>query len=55
MSYTLQSTYFLVAPNTNGGATTLQASVNTPEPASLGLLGASLAGLGLAFRRRAVK
>jgi len=55
VNYVLQSTYFLVAPNTNSGVTTLQAAVNTPEPASLGLIGASLAGLGLAFRRRAVK
>lgn len=55
-SYTLQTVYDLVAVNTNGGVTSLQASVAvSPEPASLGLIGASLAALGLVYRRRAVK
>ena len=57
ITYTLQnSTYFLVAPNTNNGVTSLQAQVTAaPEPASVGLFGSSLIGLGLAFRRRFAK
>ncbi len=56
VQYILQSNYFLVAPNTNNGQTTLQAfATATPEPASLGLMGASLLGLGLLVRRRAKK
>jgi hypothetical protein len=52
VTYVLQSEYFLVAPNTNGGVTSLQASVTaSPEPASIGLLGASLLGFGLLTRR----
>lgn len=55
-NYTLQSTYFLAPPNSNGGVTTIQAAVSvSPEPASFGLIGASLLGLGFAFRRRAAK
>lgn len=39
-------------PTVLAGQTSIQAFVSAPEPASLGLLGASLAGLGIAFRRR---
>jgi hypothetical protein len=52
-NYTLQSTYFLVAPNTNNGITSLQASVTTtPEPGTTALLGAGLSVAGLVLRRR---
>ena len=56
-SYTLSSaTYTLVAPNTNGGITSIQATVSTaPEPTSLALLGGSLLGFGLFARRRFAK
>ncbi len=53
--YSLDSDYFLVAPDTNNGDTTLQADVGAPEPFTLGLMGVSLLGLGLLVRRRANK
>jgi hypothetical protein len=46
------SSFGLNNPSQNSGVTSVQAFVSAPEPASLGLLGASLAGLGIAFRRR---
>lgn len=53
--YNVNASQILIAPNTNAGTpgvTTLQGTVTTPEPATLGMLGASLFGLGIAFRRR---
>ncbi len=56
ITYVLESSYFLVAPDTNTGVTSIQAAVTAaPEPASLGLLGGSLLALGLVARRKAVK
>jgi hypothetical protein len=54
--YTVPASELLIAPNSNtnvAGVTTLQGTVlSTPEPASLSMLGASLIGLGVLFRRR---
>lgn len=56
VTYLLQSDYFLVAPNTNDGLTSIQANVTAvPEPAELGLLGGSLFGLVFVARRLGLK
>jgi hypothetical protein len=58
--YTLTTPVGIVPPSTNLGNSTLQgfiteiAAVDTPEPASLALMGAGLAGLGLLSRRKKV-
>jgi hypothetical protein len=58
-TYILDASYPLLAPNVDAGAglgkTALFAEVTAPEPASVGLLGASMFGLGLLFRRRGQK
>jgi hypothetical protein len=58
-TYNLLANYFLVAPNTNGGVTSVEANVavptTAPEPASLALIGSSLIGIGAVLRRRIAK
>jgi hypothetical protein len=52
--FVINSTSRIVAPNSgaNIGATTIQGGINTvPEPATIGLIGAGLIGLGLLRRR----
>jgi hypothetical protein len=48
--------YGLNNPSVNSGDTTIEAYItSSPEPASIGLLGGSLLGLGFMIRRRSIK
>jgi hypothetical protein len=57
LRYTLTTPVGIVPPSTNFGNSTLQGFItetNAPEPASMALMGAGLAGLGLLTRRKKV-